>query len=153
MPADPGPESSVTGDDDRRAEIEAVARELHARLAHLYSFAACESFAVPAITALDRVRDARGDDEADPIQLGDQAAPEEGDWPRAARSPQDEDHEALRAAAKRVLEADMRGERDLDALNALEDAAGFTQQGQRRPEQPPPDTLGGQPPAEPPEAP
>lgn len=39
---------------------------------------------------------------------------------------------ALRAAAKRVLEADMRGVRDLDALNALEDAAGFSQQGQRR---------------------
>jgi hypothetical protein len=38
----------------------------------------------------------------------------------------------LRAAAKRVLEADMRGVRDLDALNALEDAAGFSQQGQDR---------------------
>lgn len=34
----------------------------------------------------------------------------------------------LRAAAKRVLEADMCGVRDLDALNALEDAAGFSQQ-------------------------
>lgn len=37
--------------------------------------------------------------------------------------------ERLRAAAKRVLEADMRGARDLDALNELEDAAGFSQQG------------------------
>jgi hypothetical protein len=40
--------------------------------------------------------------------------------------------EQLRKAAKRVLEADMLGVRDLDALNALEDAAGFSQQGQRR---------------------
>lgn len=35
----------------------------------------------------------------------------------------------LRDAAKRVLEADMLGVRDVDALNALEDAAGFRQQG------------------------
>jgi hypothetical protein len=46
--------------------------------------------------------------------------------------PEPAEIEALRAAAKRVLEADMRGVRDLDALNALEDAAGFSQQGQRR---------------------
>lgn len=34
----------------------------------------------------------------------------------------------LCVAAKRVLEADMRGVRDVDALNELEDAAGFTSQ-------------------------
>lgn len=39
--------------------------------------------------------------------------------------------EVLKAAAKLVLEADMRGVRDLEALNALEDAAGFAQQGGR----------------------
>jgi hypothetical protein len=37
--------------------------------------------------------------------------------------------EALKAAAKLVLEADMRGVRDIDALNQLEGAAGFSQQG------------------------
>lgn len=34
----------------------------------------------------------------------------------------------LKKAAKRVLEADMAGRRDIDALNELEDAAGFHQQ-------------------------
>jgi hypothetical protein len=40
--------------------------------------------------------------------------------------------ERLRAAAKLVLEADMLGVRDIDALNALEAAAGFRQQGDER---------------------
>jgi hypothetical protein len=90
-----------------RAEIEAVAEALRGWRDHSDNEPGDDywsSLARKAIVALDRVRDARGDDEA-------------------AR---------LRAAAKRVLEADMRGVRDLDALNALEDAAGFSQQGQRR---------------------
>jgi hypothetical protein len=92
-----------------RAEIEARLDKIEALAGHIGEHWRATGLAIQEEargirSALDRVRDARGGNEA-------------------AR---------LRAAAKRVLEADMRGVRDLDALNALEDAAGFSQQGQRR---------------------
>jgi hypothetical protein len=91
----------VTGDDDRRAEIEAVADILawEYGLSERPSRRILEA-AAKCIAALDRVRDARGDDETD--RLANDLA---GDW------------------------------RDCLPM--------------RRPEQPPPDALGGQPPAEP----
>jgi hypothetical protein len=52
-------EESVMADDERRAEIEAVARAIRDFAPMCDSMAAAQA----ARTALDRVRDARGDDE------------------------------------------------------------------------------------------
>jgi hypothetical protein len=99
--------------DERRAEIEAVARALHEQG---FGFdidadpVARESMFSVARVVLDRLRDAQGDDEAARCGCNEllgghrDECPKWGD-PPAARSPQGEDHEALQRAVRAFVES------------------------------------------------
>jgi hypothetical protein len=87
-----------------RAEIEAVARAL-AKLAndtaeqvgmeHDYGWEEYEAEAETAIAALDRVRDARGDDEAARCGCNELLGGHRDECPKWGESPQGENHEAV----------------------------------------------------------
>jgi chromosome segregation ATPase len=147
-------------DDDRRAEIEAVARELKHNDECGPGPVSEEEYRADAeaiIAALDRVRDARGDDELSHPELL-------GRLQYRRQRVKDLTELLLRANARAdAAEARVRDARDDDEVNtdvavaqiqrAQADAAARSPQGEdretARPEQPPPDALGGQPPAEP----
>jgi hypothetical protein len=76
-----------------RAEIEVVARAICEAIGVHYSLR-FQEVAERAIEALDRVRDARGDDEAGRCGCNELLGGHRDECPKWGESPQGEDHEA-----------------------------------------------------------